>query len=166
MSDMTTPPWKKWFKLVGVTGVPNGQVPDLWTEEEASLRELMRFPKHRKPENISNYEGLIAYAVGKQKVFAAQRRQGAIQINPSTGPKGSVTDRWPHLMEVETFAWVSDLRDAPAIGDVLPDFTHKYRKNFWNGSHWQITDDDFEALQAAILAAGEGGPVPPPPFSQ
>ena len=40
----------------------------------------------------------------------------------------------------------------------------KYRKNFWNGSHWQVTDDEFEALQAAILAAGEGAPVPPPPF--
>ena len=154
-------PWRKWFKLVGVTG---GHVPDNWVEEEASLRELVRFPKHRRPTNISNYEGLVAYAVGKRKVFAAQRRAGAVRINEPSGPRGSVTYRWPHEMQVETFAWVADLRDAPDLGVAFPDFMEKYRKNFWNGSHWQITDDEFVAIQAAILAAGEGAPVPPPPF--
>ncbi len=59
----------------------------------------MRFPKHRHPTNISNYERLIAYAVGKQKVFAAQRRAGAIRIQQPYGPPGSVTQRWPHEME-------------------------------------------------------------------
>lgn len=162
---MTTRPWRKWFKLVGVSG-PGGQVPDLWTVAEASLRDLMRFPKHRQPTNISNYEGLIAYAVGKQKVFAAQRRQGAIQINTPSGPKGSVTDRWPHVMEVETFAWVPDLRDAPTPDDVLPGFMEKYRKNFWNGSHWQIADDEWDTLQAAILDVGDGVAVPDPPFEK
>lgn len=158
---MSTRPWRKWFKLVGVTG---GPVPDRWLEEEASLRDLMRFPKHRQPTNISNYEGLIAYAVGKRRLFAGQRRAGAIRINQPTGPKDSVTYRWPHEMEVETFAWVGDLRNAPDLGAAFPEFMEKYRKNFWNGSHWQITDDEFEALQTAILAAGEGVPVPPPPF--
>lgn len=123
-----------------------------------------RFPKHRQPSNVSNYEGQIAYAVGKYKVFAAQRRAGGIRINPPSGPKGSVTYRWPHEMDVETFAWVSDLRDAPDLRVVLPEFMEKYRKNFWNGSHWQITDDEFKALQAAILEVGEGVPVPAPPF--
>jgi hypothetical protein len=160
---MKTPPWRKWFKLVGVTG---GRVPANWIDDEPSLRELMRFPKHRQPTNMSNYEGLIAYWVGEQKVFAAQRRAGSIRINDPSGPKGSVTHRWPHEMEVETFAWVAELRDAPLVSDVLPEFMEKYRKNFWNGSHWQITDDEFEALQAAIISAGEGVPVPPPPFGK
>ncbi len=130
-------PWRKWFKLVGVTG---GNVPDLWVDEEPSLMELMRFPKHRRPDNVSNYEGVIAYAVGKRKVFAAQRRAGAIRINPPTGPKGSVTFRWPHEMDMETFAWVPDLRVAPTPESVVSGFMEKYRRNFWNGSHWQITD--------------------------
>lgn len=158
-----TRPWRKWFKLVGVTG---GPVPDRWTEVEASLFEVMRFPKHRQPANISNYEGLIAYTVGKQKIFATQRRAGAIRINEPTGPKDSVTYRWPHEMEVETFAWIADLRTAPTVDDVLPGFTEKYRKNFWNGSHWQITDEEFAALEAAIVATGTGTAVPPPPFAE
>ena len=127
--------------------------------------ELMRFPKHRRPDNVSNYEGVIAYAVGKRKVFAAQRRAGAIRINPPTGPKGSVTFRWPHEMDMETFAWVPDLRVAPTPESVVYGFMEKYRRNFWNGSHWQITDDEFAALQAAIISAGEGREVPPPPWS-
>lgn len=158
-------PWRKWFKLVGVSG-PGGQVPDDWMVDERSLFDLMRFPKHRQPTNISNYEGLIAYAVGKQKVFAAQRRAGGIRINAPSGPEGSVTWRWPHEADVETFAWVADLGDAPLLGDVLPDFTTKYKKSFWNGSHWQITDEEWDALQAAILDVGEGVPVPPPSFGQ
>ena len=156
-----TPPWKKWFKLVGVTG---GPVPDPWTVEEPGLFDLMRFPKHRKPTNISNYNGLIAYAVEKRKVFAAQRREGDIRIKAPYGPKGSVTDRWPNEMDVETFSWVADLRDAPDLSTVLPDFTTNYRKYFWNGSHWEITEDEFQALQAAIIEHGEGIPVPVPPM--
>jgi hypothetical protein len=155
------PPWKKWFKLVGVTG---GPVPDDWTVEEPSLFDVMRFPKHRQPKKISNYNGLIAYAVGKQKVFAAQRRAGAIRIQAPYGPEGSATYRWPHEMDVETFAWVPDLRQAPDLNTVLPDFTDKYRKYFRNGSHWEITDEEFEAFELAIAAAGKGVPVPEPPF--
>jgi hypothetical protein len=162
---MTTPPWRKWFKLVGVSG-PGGQVPDLWTVEEPGLFDLMRFPKLRQPHQITNYNGLIAYAVGKGKLFAAQRRAGGMRINPPTGPEGSVTWRWPHEVDVETFAWVPDLRQAPSLSAEFPEFMEKYRKNFRNGSHWQITDDEFEALQAAIIAAGEGVPVPRPPFGQ
>lgn len=152
-------PMRKWFKLVGVTG---GSVPDLWTEDESSLFVVMRFPKHRQPSNIADYEGLIAYAVGKGKVFAVQRRAGAVRINPPSGPEGSVTHRWPHEMDVETFAWVPDLRVAPAIEAACPGFMAKYKKNFWNGSHWRITDEEFDLIEAAILAAGEGVPVPPP----
>lgn len=155
------PPWGKWFKLVGATG---GAVPDRWTIEEPSLFDLMRFPKHRQPTKISNYNGLIAYAVGKRKVFAAQRRAGALRIQAPYGPEGSVTYRWPHEMEVETFAWVADLRHAPDLTSVLPDFTDKYRKYFRQGSHWQITDEEFDVLQNAIISAGQGVSVPAPPF--
>jgi hypothetical protein len=154
-------PMRKWFKLVGVTG---GAVPDLWTVEEASLFEVMRFPKHRQPTNIANYEGLIAYAVGKAKVFAAQRRAGAVRINAPSGPIGSATYRWPHEMEVETFAWVPDLRDAPTVETAAPGFMANYGKLFRQGSHWRITDEEFDALEAAILTAGTGREVPPPPW--
>lgn len=156
-----TPPWAKWFKLVGV---PEGQVPDRWTVEEPDLMDMMRFPKHRQPTNISDYNGLIAYAVGKQKAFAAQRRAGAIRIQKPYGPPGSVTYRWPHEMDVETFAWVTDLRNAPQPDDAVPGFMAKYRGQFWNGSHWRITDEEFAALEQAILAVGEGVAVPAPPF--
>ena len=152
---------RKWFKLVGVTG---GRVPDVWTENESSLLDLMRFPKHRQPSNIANYEGLIAYWVGSGKVLAAQRRAGAVRINSPSGPKGSVTDRWPHELEVETFGWVGDLRSAPSVESAVPGFMAKYKKNFWNGSHWRITDEEFDAFEAAILSAGEGVAVPPPPW--
>jgi hypothetical protein len=157
----TQVPWKKWFKLVGVTG---GAVPDNWVEEEASLIELMRFPKHRQPSNISNYEGLIAYAVGKKKIFAAQRRAGAVRINPPIGPKGSVTFRWPHEMDVETFAWVPDLTTAPSPDEAVPGFMEKYGRQSWNGSHWKITDEEFAALEAAILDRGVGKAVASPPW--
>jgi hypothetical protein len=50
----------------------------------------MRFPKHRQPTNISNYERLIPYAVAK------------------------LTQRWSHEVEAGTFAHVPNLRNAPA----------------------------------------------------
>jgi len=136
-------------------------MPDNWVEEEASLFDLMRFPKHRQPSNISNYERLITYAVGKRKIFAAQRRAGAIRIQRPYGPPGSVTQRWPHEMEVETFAYVANLRDAP---EPSVEFMEKYRKQFWNGSHWLIADDEYGALEDAIIRAGSGVSVPPPPW--
>ncbi len=46
-----------------------------------------------------------------------------------------------------------------------PGFMAKYKKNFWNGSHWRITDEEFDALEAAILSEGEGVAVPPPPWA-
>jgi hypothetical protein len=144
--------------------VTGGPVPDKWTTDERSLLDLMRFPKHRRPTNISNYERLIAYAVEKGKVFAAQRRAGSVRINAPFGPVGSITYRFPHEMELETFAHVPDLRDAPALKAILPDFTTKYRKNFRNGSHWQITSGEYAALEQAILDAGVGQPVAPPPW--
>jgi hypothetical protein len=161
------PPVRCWFKLVGATkavGTGDPRVPDDWAAREPGLFDLARFPRHRQPTNISNYERVILYAVGKGVVFAAQRRAGAIRINKPHGPVGSVTDRWPHEMEMETFAWVPDLRNAPTVQSVLPRFMTTYRKNFWNGSHWLIDDDELAAFEAAIIAAGEGGPVAMPPW--
>jgi len=55
-------------------------------------------------------------------------------------------------MDVETHDYIPDRRRAPLLGDVAPDFTTKYppAKYFRQGSHWRITDEEFEALAASI----------------
>lgn len=167
MGSTQTPPVRCWFKLVGsmkLDGSVDPRVPDDWTVSDPGLFDSARFPRHRQPTNISNYERVILYAVGKGVVFAAQRRAGAIRINKPYGPPGSVTDRWPHEMETETFAWVPDLRNAPAVKAVLPEFMTIYRKKFRNGSHWMITPLEFSALETAIIEAGTGTPVALPPW--
>src|SRR5688572_18086860 len=123
----------------------------------------MRFPKHRPPRDISDHERLIGYAVEKGKVFLVQTRAGGIRIQPPYGPKGSVTYRWPNEMDVETHAWVPNLKNAPELKAVLPDFMDKYRKKFWRGSHWLIDDAEYDALEAAVIAAGKGKKAPMPP---
>jgi hypothetical protein len=155
---------RNWFKLVGATprsdDDPIRALPDDWEVEIPSLKTIMRFPKHRAPKDIMDNDRLIAYAVGKGKLFAVQTRNGDIRMRKPYGPAGSVTFRYPNELDVVTHAWVGDLRRAPLLSDVRPDFTTTYKKKFWNGSHWRISDEEYAALEAAIVQAGQGKPAP------
>jgi hypothetical protein len=66
-------------------------------------------------------------------------------------------------MDVETHSFAANLQNAPQLKAVLPEFMDKYRKLFRNGSHWLITDEEFDALEQAILTAGEGHLAPKQP---
>jgi hypothetical protein len=133
-----------------------GELPDDWVSEIPSLLHEMRFPKHRRPTNISNGEPIICYAVKKGQVFALQSRKpglDTIRLKPPTGPIGSATYRYPNEMDVVTHAYISDLRDAPMLADVQPNFMKLHGKKFWNGSHWEISLSEYEPLKQSILAS-------------
>lgn len=156
---------RSWLKLVGTT---DENLPDDWYVQRHDLLTVVRFAWNKKPEKVANYDRIVLYAVGKKRIFATQRRKGgsqSIRLNDAEGKKGSITYRYPKEMDVETYAYVGDLTDAPRISDVLPGFLLKYRKknSFRNGSHFEIAPDEFAAMENAILDAGEGKRVEPPP---
>src|SRR5947208_329128 len=116
MNDGGQDSMRNWIKLVGASNLVqvDGSVavmnlPDDWAAQIPSLFTEMRFPKHRPPTNISDNERIIAYAVGKGKVFAVQTRDGNIRTKKPYGPAGSVTFRYPNEMDVTTHAWVPNL---------------------------------------------------------
>jgi hypothetical protein len=43
---------------------------------------------------------------------------------------------------------------APKLRDVYPEFADKYSHLFRNGSHWRITDAEFDKLADGIRQAG------------
>jgi hypothetical protein len=161
---------RNWFKLVGASNqhAADGStvfmnIPDDWARQIPSLFTAMRFPRHRPPTNISNNERIIAYAVGKGKVFAVQTRDGNVRNRKPYGPVGSVTSRYPNEMDVTTHAHVPNIANAPDLKRTCPDFMDVHGSKFRQGSHWLISDEHYDALEAAIVASGEGSPAPLPP---
>lgn len=56
-------------------------------------------------------------------------------------------------MDVVTHAYIPDLRDAPMLAGVRPNFMKLHGKKFWNGSHWEISLTEYAELKQAILAS-------------
>jgi hypothetical protein len=140
-----------WFKLVGST---EDRLAEDWAHEEAGNFTEVRFPWN-KPPNLWSPGRLILYAVGSTALVATQSVDGPPSIRPRRGPAGSRDYRWPHAIKVKTHYYCSPLATAPLLRTVAPDFADKYAKRFRNGSHWQITDEEYEQLAAAIEEAGQ-----------
>lgn len=140
-----------WFKLVGSTEDP---VAEDWEHEGPEMFTEVRFPWNKGPKDIWAPGRLILYAVGSRVLVAVQTVDGPPQFNPRRGPPGSTTNRWPHTIRVRTHYYCSPLSSAPQLRDVSPEFADRYAKRFREGSHWKISDDEYEPLEAAIKKAG------------
>jgi hypothetical protein len=140
-----------WFKLVGATEDPVGED---WERTDSDNFIEIRFPWNKPPTQVCLHDRVILYAVGAGVLMAAQRVVGEPGINPRRGPKGSLDDRWPHTIQVETGDYCSPLASAPKLREVAPDFAERYAKRFRNGSHWRIDDSEYEHLALAIKQTG------------
>jgi hypothetical protein len=140
-----------WFKLVGATDKP---VPPNWGDERSDLFTEVHFPWNKPPTDVSNGERIILYAVGSRVLIATQTVDGPPTIAPRRGPVGSDEYRWPHSIAVKTHYYCSPIDSAPKLREVAPDFDERYKNNFREGSHWRITEAEYEKLAAEIEAAG------------
>jgi hypothetical protein len=140
-----------WLKLVGATGDP---IAEDWAHEEAHNFTEIRFPWNKPPSNVWSPGRFVLYAVGSTALIAVQSVDGPPQINPRRGPAGSRDNRWPHAIKVQTHHFCSPVSSAPLLREVAPEVADKYAKLFRNGSHWQITDEEYEKLAAAIERNG------------
>jgi hypothetical protein len=119
----------KWYKLVGST-TPGQQVDEDWEHKDPGNFTAIRFPWNKPPTQICLHDGVIVQAVVDTGLMAVQRVVGQPGINPRRGPKGSLNDRWPHTIEVETECFCSPLKSAPKLRDVYPAFADKYGAPF------------------------------------
>jgi len=143
----------KWYKLVGATE-PGQRVPPDWAHDDQETFTKIRFPWNKPPTQVCLHDGVILQAVRDTGLMAVQKVVGQPGINPRRGPKGSLNDRWPHTIDVKTEFFCSPLSVAPKLRDVYPQFADKYAHLFRNGSHWRITDDEFDKLAEIISNAG------------
>jgi hypothetical protein len=153
---------RKWYKLVGESE-PGNNVEDDWEHDDPSTFDAVYFPWNKFPYQVLIGDWLIVQAVHREFVGALMAVQQAVTTpdkNPRQGLPGSRTDRWPHMLKVETEAFCSPLRTAPRLSAVYPAFAAKYRSRFQHGSHWQITDDEFYVLRTIIHRAGRPYQVP------
>jgi hypothetical protein len=141
----------KLFKLIGAT---ENRVADDWEHKEPHIFTEIRFPWNKPPTNVWSPCQVIIYTVGSGALIATQEVAGPPSIKPRRGPAGSRDNRWPHEIEVKTLYYCSPLSAAPELRDVSPEFADKYRKRFRNGSHWQITDEEYDLLASAVEDAG------------
>jgi hypothetical protein len=140
-----------WFKLVGATGDPAAED---WEHEEPDNFTEIRFPWNKPPTDVWSPGRIVLYAVERGVLMATQTIDGAPSINQRRGPTGSLTNRWPHTIKVKTHRYCSPLTSAPELRTVAPEFAEKYSKRFRQGSHWRITDDEYQQLAAAVERAG------------
>ena len=139
------------FKLVGATDKP---LPEDWARDAPHNFEEIRFPWNKPPNNVWSPGRIVLYAVGSTALIATQSVDGPPHINPRRGPTGSRDNRWPHSIKVRTHFFCSPLSSAPRLRDIAPEVADKYARLFRNGSHWQITDQEYEKLAGAIERAG------------
>jgi hypothetical protein len=139
------------FKMIGAT---EDQVVEDWEHKESHIFMEIRFPWNKPPTEVWSPGRVIVYAVGSGALIATQIVDGPPSIKPRRGPAGSRDDRWPHEIKVKTLYYCSPLSTAPMLREVSPKFADKYRKRFRNGSHWQITDEEYQVLADAIEGAG------------
>lgn len=55
---------------------------------------------------------------------------------------------------MKTHYFCSPVSTAPPLREAAPEIADKYAKLFRNGSDWQITDEEYERLAAAIESHG------------
>ena len=140
-----------WLKLIGATDKP---LPEDWEHDAAHNFTELRFPWNKPPSDIWAPGRIVLYAVGSTALIATQSVDGPPHINPRRGPAGSRDNRWPHSIKVKTHSFCSPLSSAPLLREVAPEIADKYAKRFRNGSHWRITDEEYEKVAAAIERHG------------
>lgn len=141
-----------WFKLVGAT---DKLMPQNWVEDRAGLLTKIHFPRNKRPIKLSNGERVILYAVGHKALVATQTVKDTHGASKKRhGPPGSDAYRWPWELDVTTHYYCSPIKDAPLLRDVAPGFVAHYAGKFWEGSHWDIEEPEYELLAAAIETAG------------
>lgn len=140
-----------WLKLVGATDNP---ISEDWEHEDPHNFTEIRFPWNKPPSKVWAPGRVILYAVGSTALIATQSIDGPPHMNPRRGPAGSRDNRWPHAIRVKTHFYCSPLSSAPLLREVAPEIADRYAKLFRNGSHWPITDQEFEKLAAAVEANG------------
>ena len=143
----------KWYKLVGSTTLGQ-QVDEDWEHNDPGNFTEIRFPWNKPPTQVCLHDGVIVQAVVDTGLMAVQKVVGQPGINPRRGPRGSLNDRWPHTIQVETEFFCSPLKSAPKLRDIYPEFAEKYAHLFRNGSHWRISEAEFDKLAEAIRQAG------------
>jgi hypothetical protein len=139
-----------WFKLVGATDSP---VDENWEHTEPGNFTVIHFPWNKPPTKVCSPDRIILYAVGG-RLMATQTVDGPPRIEPRRGPAGSPENRWPHSIQVRTHRFCSPLSSAPELRKVAPDFAEHHSKRFRDGSHWQISDAEYEQLAATIDEVG------------
>jgi hypothetical protein len=139
-----------WFKLVGATDSP---VDDDWEHTEPWNFTQIHFPWNKPPTRISSPDRIILYAVGG-RLMATQTVDSPPRIEPRRGPAGSPENRWPHSIKVRTHFFCTPLNEAPELRIVAADFAARYSSRFRDGSHWRISDVEYEQLAAIIDKAG------------
>jgi hypothetical protein len=140
-----------WFKLVGAT---ESQVADDWDQKEPHNFTMVYFPWNKPPRHVCRSDRIVLYAVGAGALMATQIVDAPPRLKQRRGPIRSSENRWPHSIEVRTLRYCSPLATAPKLREAALDFAKHYSKRFRNGSHWQITDEEYEQLAAAIDASG------------
>jgi hypothetical protein len=118
------------------------------------LLNEVRFPWNKPPDDIWAPGHLILYAVGSGALIADQQVDGPPQIRPRRGAPGTPNNRWPHKLTVKTEYLCSPVSAAPKLRDVAPEFADHYKARFWNGSHWKISEDEYEQLASIIRSFG------------
>lgn len=141
-----------WFKLVGAVDDP---VDENWAEVSKEIFTEIHFPRNKRPNKLSNGEGVILYAVGTKVLIATQTVASTLPASRERkGLPGSPEYRWPWQIDVETHHFCSPLKDAPKLREVAPEFARRYAGKFWEGSHWEIDEPEYKKLAAEIEAAG------------
>jgi hypothetical protein len=145
-----------WFKLIGAT---DSQLAEDWAVDESINFTEIWFPWSKPPKMISKPDRIILYAVGHGLLVAEQTVDGPPQLRPRRGPVGSPENRWPHRISVRTHYFCSPLSTAPKLRDVAPAFAQRHAKKFRNGSHWRISDAEYEELAMTIREHGQPYPA-------
>jgi hypothetical protein len=134
-----------WFKLVGAT---EDQVHEHWDEDESEMFTRVHFSAGKPPTSIFNKDRMVLYAVGSKVLIATQTVVASPGVHYTDGR------RWPWEITVTTHDYCAPLSKAPKLREHVPEVAERYAKKFWEGSHWEIDDGEYEQLASAVAATG------------
>jgi hypothetical protein len=94
-----------------------------------------------KHPSVQLGERAVLYAAVWQAVFGIAEITGEPEHDPER-------TRWSWRFPIRPLAVVRDLHDAPAVEEI-----GVFPQSLWRHSHIRLTDEQFEAAEAAIRAA-------------
>jgi hypothetical protein len=128
-----------YVKMLGSTDMPMPN--DAWGPR-GDVETHVRFPPKPKPDDVSNGDEFVYYAVGGYKrVFATARVEGrpALQSHPVT----AVEKRWPYLapVTIRPTTKLKYVESGPTLDEISPGLQAKVRHGV---SHFEIGRSEFE----------------------